>query len=146
MLAYKMKRFECMRVLCDHIANPKFRPFSDFPSPYDLALNTKNREVLKLFIEANQKSKQAYLDQTKDEIFTFLNTIPDFSLKMSFECESNMIPFLKNFTPHDTFTIYKGGSSLRLDFTPKTFKNQLKNLKDQPASPSSAMTPEFQSN
>lgn len=49
-----------------------------------------------------------------------------------------MIPFLKNFTPHDTFRIYKGGTNLRLDFTPRTFKQTL-NLKEQPASPQSQL-------
>lgn len=53
MLAYRLKRIECIRILCDHVVNPKFRPFPDYPSPYDLALNQKDREVLKLFIEAN---------------------------------------------------------------------------------------------
>jgi len=40
-------------------------------------------------------------------MFNVLESLPDFKLEMSFECESNFIPFLKSFTPHDTFKIYK---------------------------------------
>jgi len=48
-----------------------------------------------------------YLDENKDEFFTVLESLPDFKIDMNFECESSMIPFLKSFTPHDIFKIYK---------------------------------------
>lgn len=44
---------------------------------------------------------------------------------MNFECESTVIPFLKQFTPHNKFYIYKSGSSIRLDFNSKTSKSQV---------------------
>ena len=44
-----------------------------------------------------------YLDDFKYELFEVLEKLPDFKINMSFECESSVIPFLKNFTPHDTF-------------------------------------------
>ena len=52
-------------------------------------------------------------------MFEVLESLPDFQIQMSFECESSIIPFLKSFTPHDTFKIYKQGSNIRLDFRDK---------------------------
>ena len=49
---------------------------------------------------------------------------------MSFECESSIIPFLKSFTPHDTFKINKQGSSIRLDFSNKNLTTQIRKAKD----------------
>lgn len=68
--------------------------------------------MLKIYITTNQKLKQMYLDEMKLEMFNVLETLPDFKIDMSFECESSIIPFLKNFTPHDTFKIYKKASSI----------------------------------
>jgi len=53
MLAYKLGRSDALRILCDHGVNPKFKPFPWVASAYELALNEKNREALKLFIQAN---------------------------------------------------------------------------------------------
>ena len=52
-------------------------------------------------------------------MFAVLESLPDFKIEMSFECESSFVPFLTNFTPSDTFTFYKKASSIRLDFGPK---------------------------
>jgi hypothetical protein len=56
-LAYRIGRWDALRVLCEHGVNPKFKPFHDVPSVYERALAEKNREALKLFIEANLKVK-----------------------------------------------------------------------------------------
>eukprot|EP00347_Sterkiella_histriomuscorum_P011537 403372077 len=125
MLAYKLGNQDALRILCDHGINPKFKPFTQIKSAYELAIEQKNREVLKIFIQANQKIKQIYLDENKQEMFEVLESIPDFQIHMSFECESSLIPFLKSFTPHDTFKIYKYGSNIRLDFQNKTVQNQI---------------------
>ena len=51
----------------------------------------------------------------KEPIFKVLERLPDFSIDLSFECTSNFIPWMKKFTPNDTYHIYKQGSNLRLD-------------------------------
>ena len=53
MLAHKMGNIDAIRVLCDHGANPKIKPFSSSLSPYDLAIQEKNREILKIYIQTN---------------------------------------------------------------------------------------------
>ena len=51
----------------------------------------------------------------KEAIFKVLERLPDFSIDLHFECTSNFIPWMKHFTPNDTYHIYKQGSNLRLD-------------------------------
>jgi len=51
----------------------------------------------------------------KDAIFKVLERLPDFSIDLHFECTSNFIPWMKHFTPNDTYHIFKQGSNLRLD-------------------------------
>jgi ankyrin repeat protein len=50
MLAHKLNNTDAIRVLCDHGANPKIKPFSSSMSPYELAISEKNRELLKIYI------------------------------------------------------------------------------------------------
>ena len=65
-------------MLCDHGLNPKFKPFPNIKSAYELAIADKNREILKLFIQTNQKLKQLYLDENKEDIFLAMERLPDF--------------------------------------------------------------------
>ncbi len=135
MLAQQLKRNDALRVLCDHYCSSKYRPYPYCkaallahtldPSPYELAILEKDREVLKLYVQSNQKLKQHYLDNSRDEIFSLLERLPDFQIDMSFKCDSTIIPFLKSFTPHDKFLIYKSGSNIRLDFSQKTLRSQV---------------------
>ena len=57
MLAHKLMHIDAIRVLCDHGANPKFKPIPQVQSPYDLAVVEANREMLTLYVQANQKLK-----------------------------------------------------------------------------------------
>ena len=57
-----------------------------------------------------------HLDENRNHLFNVLESLPDFQISMDFDCESSIIPFLKAFTPNDTFKISKQNSSIRLDF------------------------------
>ncbi|CDW83158.1 UNKNOWN [Stylonychia lemnae] len=126
-LAHNLGNLDAIRVLCDHGLNSKLKPLPFIDSPYELAIKQKNREILKIYVQSNQKLKQAYIDDNKKELFDVLETLPDFQIDMSFECESNFIPFLRSFAPHDIFKIYKQKSSIRLDFSNNSIKNQITN-------------------
>ena len=88
----------------------------------DIAIGTKNKEILKILLETNQKIKQHYLDMHKESIFQALESLPDFKIDIQFNCKSHFIPFMKNVAPNDTFKIYKEGSKIRLDMTLLGFK------------------------
>ncbi len=53
----------------------------------------------------------------REVILKTLESLPDFSVDLHFECTSSFIPFLSNLAPSDTYKIYKRGSNLRLDMT-----------------------------
>ena len=69
------------------------------------------------------KLKQYFLELHRDTILKTLESLPDFSMDLHFECNSSFIPFLSNLAPSDTYKIYKRGSNLRLDMTLIGFKN-----------------------
>jgi hypothetical protein len=91
--------------MCDHGVNPKFKPFEDAPSVYEIALAEKNERALKLFIDANLKVKYSYLEENKEELFKILETLPDFSFSLNFHCDSSILPFVKSLAPKETFII-----------------------------------------
>lgn len=117
MLAVKLERFDCIKVLSDLHTCPKLRPFSHSPSAFEIASILKNKDILRCLIESNQKIKQHYLDMHREALFASLERLPDFKIDILFSCKSHYIPFLKNITPSDNYKIYKKGSSIRLDMT-----------------------------
>jgi len=56
-----------------------------------------------------------YLEESKEELFTALESLPDFAFNLDFHCDSSILPFFKSLAPRETFTISKSGSSIRLD-------------------------------
>jgi len=82
-----------------------------------VASQIKNKDIIKILLESNQKIKQHYLDIHKTAIFQQLEALPDFQIDMAFNFKSNFIPFLRNITPSDTYKISKKGSNIRLDMT-----------------------------
>ena len=48
-------------------------------------------------------------------IFEKLLSIPNFQIKLTLECDSKVIPFVKSIIPNEQFTLSKLGSNLRLD-------------------------------
>ena len=77
----------------------------------------KHRSILEILMVSVQKFKQFFLELHKHEIFKTLESLPDFSIDLHFECQSSYIPFLNYVSPSDTYKIYKRGSNLRLDMT-----------------------------
>ena len=49
--------------------------------------------------------------------FEKLEKLWDFKVKLKFDCSSSFIPFVKSFTPSNTFWITKVSSTVRLDMT-----------------------------
>jgi hypothetical protein len=53
----------------------------------------------------------------RQELSEALSALPDFSMKMCWDCESRLIPFIKKLAPSDVYTIYKAGENARVDLT-----------------------------
>lgn len=72
MLAVKMMKKDAIRVLCDHFANPKHKPFPKCKyyatkcnlntkldlTPMNLAVQLQEKEILKHLVAAKHKIKQ----------------------------------------------------------------------------------------
>lgn len=57
-----------------------------------------------------------------------LRSLPDFSMDVSYEIVSSVIPFLSNLLPSDTLKLTKVGTCIRLDF--KNIKIASKNVEN----------------
>lgn len=76
-LAIKLGNVDAVKVLADSFTCPKLKSFSNckfliynylytVPCALDIAGALKNKEIIKILLEANQKIKQHYLDLHKD--------------------------------------------------------------------------------
>ncbi|CAG9323855.1 unnamed protein product [Blepharisma stoltei] len=117
MLAVKLKRYEEVLVLVDHGADPKFRLSPEDPSPLEQALGMKDRHILSVLVAGYLRNTRETWVNHQEEFKKALSEMPDFSLIMRWECNSNLIPFVKKITPSDIYRIYKKGSQVRIDLT-----------------------------
>ncbi len=105
MLAIKLKRYDAIKVLCDNNAEIKHIPYDESITPYDYSLITKNKEILKILINAFKKQKLTFWHQSQKEILNILRSIPDFSMEFSVSLNSNIFSIIKSITPKDTFKV-----------------------------------------
>ena len=114
-LAIRLKNIDAVKILTDLYCSAKLNPFPQVLSAIEIAKTMKDRKIVEVLMNSVQKVKQHYMEVHKDAIFRVLERLPDFSIDLHFECTSNFIPWMKHFTPNDTYHIYKQGSNLRLD-------------------------------
>ena len=104
-------------MLTDHGADPKLRAQPVLRTPLEEAIVTGNRLILRTLLIANRRQSQLKWEKLYPSFVEILNKIPDFSFEINWECDSVLIPFLKKWTPSDTYYIYKRGDKVRVDFT-----------------------------
>lgn len=117
MLAVKLKRYEEALVLVDHGADPKYRKNAEELSPVEQALGQMDRPMLRILITGYLRQIREKWLGHNDDFLDALGRMKDFSMIMRWECKSNLIPFVKRFTPSDVYHIYKRGKNVRVDLT-----------------------------
>mmetsp|Transcript_7678 Transcript_7678/g.14492 ORF Transcript_7678/g.14492 Transcript_7678/m.14492 type:complete len:661 (+) Transcript_7678:6320-8302(+) len=117
MLAIKLDFLEEAIVLLDFGADPKYTPDPTEPTPYEHAVATKNKGLLTRMLAAINRQKNAMWEIHREELAKMLSEMPDFTLKIGWQCESNFIPFLRKFAPSDDYLIYKKGQDFRVDLS-----------------------------
>lgn len=104
-LAVKLQNIDAVRILTDAFCSSKLNSIQHLPSAFELACAIKNRQILEIIMSSALKLKQYFLELHKDVILKTLESLPDFSVDLHFECTSNFIPFLSNLAPSDTYKI-----------------------------------------
>ncbi len=117
MLATVLRRKDCVRVLCDHCADPNFKPFAGSVSPIEYAVGQSDRELLLMLVGSVQRAKKNGFERHRAHLIDSLESLPNLSLELDLHCDSSFIPFVKAFAPSDTYRICKRGSSLRIDLS-----------------------------
>ena len=106
-LAIRLKNIDAVKILTDLYCSAKLHPFPQVLSAFEIAKTIKDRKIVEILMNAVQKVKQHYMEVHKDAIFRVLERLPDFSIDLQFECTSSYIPWMKHFTPNDSYHIYK---------------------------------------
>jgi hypothetical protein len=115
LLAYRMGRFRAARALIAAGAFPKARARGGWEAIQVAALSGSPelvRESVLAFLAETDAAFARRLPGLQDA----LESMPDFSIMMKWEFNS-WVPLVSSLLPSDTYSIFKRGSSLRLDTT-----------------------------
>lgn len=115
LLAYRMGRTRAARMLLAAGANPKARAPDGWEAVQVAAL-TANTDLIRTAVLAFLGETDAAFDRRLPTLQAALRAMPDFTLRMTWEF-SSWVPLVSRLLPSDVYTIYKRGSSLRLDTT-----------------------------
>lgn len=117
MLAVKMRKLEEALVLVDHGANPKFRSSPDQPTPLEQSAGLKDKAISRILLAACQRQQLDKWETLKSKLATAIHQLPDFEMTMKWACKSQFLPFVKHWTPSDSYHLYKQDQDLRCDMT-----------------------------
>lgn len=117
MLAVKLRKLEEALVLVDHGANPKFRSSADQPTPLEQSAGLRDKAISRVLLAACQRQQLDKWEALKSKLATAIRQLPNFELVMKWACKSQFLPFVKRWTPSDSYHIYKQDQDLRCDMT-----------------------------
>jgi hypothetical protein len=129
MLAIKLKNLDAINVLCDHEADIKHKCYEGDISPIEYAISTKNKEILKILINGIKKQKISNWEINKKEILNLIKNIPDFSMDLRLDFDSNIFSLFTSITPSDTYKIYKSGGNLKIDLNISALNYSFKSIR-----------------
>ena len=113
LLAYRMGRTKAARMLLSAGAFPKARTPDHWEAIHISSL-TANPDLVRTSVVAFLRETNEAFERRLPQLQASLGALPDFTLTMNWEFKS-WLPLVSLLLPSDTFTIYKRGSSLRLD-------------------------------
>jgi hypothetical protein len=129
MLAIKTNNLDALNVLCDHEADIKHKCFEGDISPLEFAVKTKNKKALKILVNAMKKQKLSHWENHKNDVLELIKRIPDFSLDLKLNFDSNIFYLFSSITPCDYYKISKLGGNVRIDMNISSMNSSLKSIK-----------------
>lgn len=120
-LAAKLSNFDPEQLKIVHVffqngAHPKFKDKFGWRI-FDQCILFQNTNLLALVFDWMTIRKKHKWVSNRVKIQSQLSEIKDFYCEISWECNSNWIPFLSKIAPSDNLQIWKIGTSIRLDFS-----------------------------
>jgi len=129
MLAIKLNNYDAINVLCDHDADIKHKSFDDDISPMEYAVLFQNRKIIKILINAMKKQKITNWENNKNEVSKIIKSIPDFSMELKLNFDSNIFSLFSAITPSDFYKISKCGGNVRIDMNISAMNSSFKSIK-----------------
>jgi len=74
-------------------------------SAIEYAVKQRRIDFLSILIGAIPGAKNTNFNMFKDMLINSLETLPNLSMEINFHCDSSFIPFVKSFTPSDTYKV-----------------------------------------
>jgi len=105
MLSIKLKRIDAIKVLCDNNAEIKHFFYNDAITPFDNALILKEKEILKIMLNASKKQKLNEWENNQKILIKAIKDIPNFSMNFELNLNSSYFSLIKNITPKDKFKV-----------------------------------------
>jgi hypothetical protein len=105
MLALKMNNVDVINVLCDHGADIKHKSFDGDTSPIEYAVSLRNTKILRILIQAIKKQKLYHWENNKANILKSIKNLPDFTLDLKLNFDSNLFSIFSTLTPSDNYKV-----------------------------------------
>ena len=105
MLAIKIKNYDAARVLCDHEADIKHCSFINDISPINYCISIEDKQFIKLLSYEYNKQKIYFWQSYKKEVIKELRRIPDFSLELKLNFDTNLFSFIAQHILNDTYKV-----------------------------------------
>jgi ankyrin repeat protein len=114
-LAIKMNNYDAVNVLCDHEAEIKHKCYDSDISALELAVVRKDKKLLQILLSAQRKQKVASWETYKTRVLNVIKAIPDFSIELKLNFDSNIFSLFSALAPSNYYKITKMGGNVRVD-------------------------------
>lgn len=115
LLALKLNNYDVVRVLCDHGAEIQIKSNDNAISPLEFALRNKMTKMLKILVNSRKSKMFSEWESNKDFVFDLIKKIPNFTMNLKLNFDSNLLNLFSSLTASDCYKISKLNGDMRID-------------------------------